>query len=574
MSFFSTTLLYMECSQKAPEVPDFKLMEHQSQVIDYFLKSPHRGMILYHGLGAGKTVTSLTFALEYLKSISNPSEHRVWILTPGSLRFNFIREYCRFYGLTKYSDRFSFLSYNYSKLKNYIDRYNFDNSIIIVDEFHNLINGARNGSINYVMIYKKIMYAKNAKILLLSGTPLIYYPYEISLAYNLVKEDAFPIDPREFSKLCRIEKNKLIIPKKKQFKESMTNVLSYIPNLGLEHYPKVINGKATKVMLTKYQVPYYIQRRLKEIRMAFGDSKAPKEVNIFRADFQSKQMSPSKYIAFSMILSRQVGNFCYPKIYQENLMSTNFWDRQAVPDDDEIIDIKLSQLKTKYSPKFYILLKRIQELEGKHLVYTQFLNRHGVKLLQQLMKLAGITSLAYTGNLGTDEERNFVLDSYNAPDNLNGEKVKVLCTTAAGTQGLTTKETNYVHILEPHRSEMFIQQLIGRAVRYQSHERIKDQRNFVKVYRYYTILPKDLDPVSIDHKIKKDGKTKTQTITFDDKESADLMIKKKADQTHRAILPLLQIMKETAIDCEENYGKKCYVSSKSQRSKSQRSKKN
>jgi len=539
--------IYMECSKKRPLVSNFKLRKHQTNVVNHFLDSEYRGMIFYHGLGAGKTVTSLSFALDYLKSVPNPSEYRIWIITPGSIRWNFVSEYCKFFGMTKYSSQFSFLSYNYSKLFKYIDNYNFDNSIIIVDEFHNLINGARNASKNYVELYKKILYAKNSKVLLLSGTPLIYYPYEISLTYNLVKENAFPIDPREFKKICRIQDDRLIIPKKRQFKEVLSGVLSYVPNLGKEFYPEVINMPDTKVKITSYQLPYYMRRRLKEIRIAFPEG-SKTEVNIL-SDYKKKSMSPAKFLAFSMLLSRQVANFCYPPEYQENLISSKSTERADVPDDKELI-IDLKKLKTKYSPKFYFILKRIQQLEGKHLVYTQFLNRHGVKLLQQLLLLAGIQSLSYTGNLGNDEERSRVLTTFNASNNINGQKFKVMLTTSAGTQGLTMLDTNYVHILEPHRSEMFIHQLIGRAVRYRSHDRIKNIRNFVRVYRYYAILPDtDFDRLTI-------GEMK-----FDEKDSADIMIKRKADKSFKAMQPLLKMMKETSIDCEENFEEgKCFKS--------------
>ena len=533
----------MQCPQEGPMIKNLKLRQYQKDVIKYFLKSKHKGMIFYHGLGAGKTITSLSFAIDY---INQYPKYKILIITPGSLRFNFIREYCNHIGQPKYYDKFQFISYNYTRLAKNLEDVDFDNSVIIIDEFHNVINGARNMSTNYVKLYHKLFYAKNSKIILLSGTPLIYYPYELSLMYNLVKEDVFPLDVEKFSKLCKIQDGKLVIPNRKQFKQNLTGVLSYIKNLGAEFYPNVINMPDTYVTITKHQLPYYVRQRIKEIKIGIPDKKLASSVNIISKSAMAghQKMHPAIYLAFSMLLSRQVANFSYPKKIQDQLLSTKKKTRAKAPPDHSI-DLNFKKLKTEYSPKFYILIKRIKKLEGKHLVYTQYLNRYGVKLLRHIMDERNITSLSYTGNLGNDQERNFVLDSFNASDNLNGEKIKVLLTTSAGTQGLTLTETNYVHILEPHRSEMFIQQLIGRAVRFKSHERIKKKRSFVKIFRYYNKLPKN---VSMEYKGN----------VLKDKESADVMIQKKSEIKHKAILPLLDIMKETAIDCQENYKKNCF----------------
>ena len=50
------------------------------------VNTPYRGLLLFHGLGAGKTCSSIAIA-EGLKSTK-----RVVILTPASLRLNYIKE--------------------------------------------------------------------------------------------------------------------------------------------------------------------------------------------------------------------------------------------------------------------------------------------------------------------------------------------------------------------------------------------------------------------------------------------------------------------------------------------------
>ena len=66
---------------------DFSLLTHQKIVRDYINHySPYRGLLLYHGLGSGKTCSSIAIA-EGLKS-----EKQVWIMTPASLEMNYVEE--------------------------------------------------------------------------------------------------------------------------------------------------------------------------------------------------------------------------------------------------------------------------------------------------------------------------------------------------------------------------------------------------------------------------------------------------------------------------------------------------
>ena len=65
----------------------FSLLTHQKLVRDYLnVQTPYRGLLLYHGLGSGKTCSSIAIA-EGLKS-TRP----IIVMTPASLRMNYIQE--------------------------------------------------------------------------------------------------------------------------------------------------------------------------------------------------------------------------------------------------------------------------------------------------------------------------------------------------------------------------------------------------------------------------------------------------------------------------------------------------
>ena len=62
----------------------FEPMAHQKIVRDYIsLYTPYRGLLLYHGLGSGKTCSSIAIA-EGLKTLK-----QVIVMTPASLRTNY-----------------------------------------------------------------------------------------------------------------------------------------------------------------------------------------------------------------------------------------------------------------------------------------------------------------------------------------------------------------------------------------------------------------------------------------------------------------------------------------------------
>jgi hypothetical protein len=86
-------------------------------------------------------------------------------------------------------NRYTFISYNglSPNLIKQLGPSPFDNAFIIIDEVHNFISRVVNGSKLARTIYSYLMDAKNTKIILLSGTPMINNPYEIATLINLIR---------------------------------------------------------------------------------------------------------------------------------------------------------------------------------------------------------------------------------------------------------------------------------------------------------------------------------------------------------------------------------------------------
>ena len=184
-------------SNGVPLIPNkkiFKPFKYQNFVRDYMQElSPYRGILLYHGLGSGKTCTAINIS-ENLKDKRN-----IIVMLPASLRSNFIEDGLKFCGDKKYKhldqlikQKYSFISYNASNTIDQIEKISsFDNKTVIVDEIHNLVSmmvsSIRGQSKQGEYIYKTLMEAHDLKIIALSGTPIINQPFEIAILFNILR---------------------------------------------------------------------------------------------------------------------------------------------------------------------------------------------------------------------------------------------------------------------------------------------------------------------------------------------------------------------------------------------------
>jgi hypothetical protein len=261
----------ISCDSIGKENSDFSPLTHQKIVRDYMnLYTPYRGLLLYHGLGSGKTCTSIAIA-EGMKEAK-----RVIIMTPASLRTNYMEELKKcgdlLYKKNQYwewissSEAFPAISsvlnlpmefiqrkkgawfINIKKKSNYNDlsstdkksldeqldemirnkyifiNYNglrtkrleeltsgftknlFDHSIIIIDEAHNLVSrivnkikkekpiaesdrGEKEHAPKFLStkLYEYLLSAQDSRVVLLTGTPVINYPNEFGILFNILR---------------------------------------------------------------------------------------------------------------------------------------------------------------------------------------------------------------------------------------------------------------------------------------------------------------------------------------------------------------------------------------------------
>ena len=81
-----------------------------------------------------------------------------------------------------------------------------------------------------------------------------------------------------------------------------------------------------------------------------------------------------------------------------------------------------------------------------------------------------------------EEKRNKIIDNY------NDRKIDVLLITSAGSESLDLKNTRSIHIMEPHWNESKINQIIGRAIRYNSHSNLPESERIVEIVKWISVF--------------------------------------------------------------------------------------
>ena len=244
----------LECAE-VTECQKMELFSHQKLVRDFLqINSPYRGLLLYHGLGVGKTCASISIA----EGFKQDKFRKIYILLNKSLKQNFKLELMKcgddyyrlnnhwvfieatksspeYYDLVKFGipnklivknnggwlidfskkpnyeslssrqaeqlkeqieamidSRYEFIhmnGLNAAKLKKMREDKILDNSLLIIDEVHNLTNGmAKDGpGVRAKYLEKIIMEANNLKLVFLSGTPMINNLFEAGKLFNLLR---------------------------------------------------------------------------------------------------------------------------------------------------------------------------------------------------------------------------------------------------------------------------------------------------------------------------------------------------------------------------------------------------
>ncbi len=196
-----------------------------SQYLSY--RTPYRSIMLYYGVGVGKTCTAITLTEALLSTkIMDTTEPHIWVIMPQALEENFSKEifnydfktfkellnqctgdnYIKLLNIYENAfnndknkkdniniknllkKRYEIFTYD-SFMKHINEKYNdkiVENKVIIIDEAHNIRSTNNKEKGTYSTLKKILEKGNNNRLILLSATPMYNEPRDILDLFNLM----------------------------------------------------------------------------------------------------------------------------------------------------------------------------------------------------------------------------------------------------------------------------------------------------------------------------------------------------------------------------------------------------
>jgi superfamily II DNA or RNA helicase len=471
-------------------------------------KTPYKGVLLYHRIGAGKTCAGIQIAENWKKYkkiilvapasltgnfykelrsgctgneyITKDEREKLKVLDPRSKMANEIiaktkeriNEYYEIYSYHKYAEL-----YTTKKLS-------LKNKLLIIDEVHNIVS--EDGT--FYNIFKESIDKSpdDCRIVIMSATPIFDKPSELGMTINLLKpNNELPL-PNDFNKIFINKKEidgnivyKLINEDK--LSKYIQGYVSYYQGAPAFLFPKT-NIKYVKCRMSKFQSDAYKSFIEQEKKGLFTQSDILK--------------LPSSFL----LGGRMISNIAYPnkKIGEKGIDS---------------LTKKYSSFDNlkRYSIKFYKILKKVDRCSGPVFFYTNFKEHGGLEDFKRIIEFHGYTNIldqnessgkkkyAIWSGDENNKEKDLIRELFNSKDNEDGSKIKIILGSPAIKEGVSLLRVRQVHILEPYWNMSRIDQVIGRAVRFCSHKDLKKDDRLVSIYIYIAI--DDTNEISIDQHI-------------------------------------------------------------------------
>ena len=447
---------------------EIKAQQHQKSAVKKLNES--KSLIAYHGLGSGKTLTSI------IAGEKTPGTKMV--LAPASLLHNYRKELHKFnvpdtdYKLVSY-ERFR------RNPDHFVDKYK--PSMIIADEFHRTKDPD-----TLIGDTIRTVRPKVKKFIGLTGSIAQNHPSEIGdLVYNATGKPILGRNKQEFKQqfirdkvvkpnlLGRLLGNKPgSIEEAKHLDKFKKATEPYVHTFSgdaeyAKHIPEV-KEEVRRVMMNDEQEKYY--------DYAFGKTPAWVKYKI------KHNLPPGKRESVNLnaflIGARQTSNSIEP-----------YGGSVHTPKMDAVLHDIEHGIKT--------------DKNFKATVYSNFLDA-GLNPLSRRLKKHNIPYGMFTGQQ-TNADRNQMVHDYNKG------KLKALLISPAGGEGLDLKGTKFMGILDQSWNPEKTRQAIGRAARFKSHESLPENERKLKVVQYLS------EPqLGLIGKVKKFFKPDTHAVGVDE----------------------------------------------------------
>jgi hypothetical protein len=476
----------------------FRLQAQQLLLQNFVKTNPNWSrLVLYHGIGSGKTCTAITLAEQYLRM--DPNNTKVHVVLPARLKTNFLDELISPCGMEAYISHEDFTMYNdpnvsatakktikteftkkidahynimsfeklkkqacdASDLKSWCHTFTKDR-MIIIDEVHNLINTTYKSQVLQDVLRRHSVPSKS------KGMNTLIFRYLSTYAHpscKLVFMTATPIfdNISQLRELAMGVKPNAVLNEESSLKtiiDVLRGYVSYFPGTSANAYPSV--------SYTTHDIPVTPTQKEEIIRVRQEDD-----------DDDQKEAYMSK--------QRQIAIACVPG---------------NAPIKDNMATVT-SDLK-KWAPKVHMLSEIIKDGKGKHIVFSNFVQT-GISVVQAALEKQGWVNYfedpskkrqphkvfaVWDGSM-KDNEKQIIKSIVNSKANIDGKTIKVILGSPSIKEGVSFKHIQHLHLLDPVWNQSAKTQVEGRAIRFCSHVDIvaddMDLRRHVEVHQYKSV---------------------------------------------------------------------------------------
>lgn len=443
------------------------LREHQHLIVRALL-SEQPNLLFIAGTGSGKTISAIVSGVCL---ITNGHVDGVIVVTPTGVHEQFAQEVRRLVP-PQYTHTFQMHTHHKFFNENTDFKKVLRHKLLVVDETHALATHiARDRKTGEIIKGKMAYYATCAaqhaeRVLLLTATPVKNTPTEMFNLLCMIQQKPFDTFYRKharyrqyldklFREFLRTGNEYLLQRRRKQNQmvQTYTNIVRpYIKfaTCSREGFPTT-NEKVVRLTMDSKYLELYNRVEQEKVEETFKDVLDRDQHN-----------SENAGVPLQLLFDPNKASCFFSKV------------RVAV---NGITEFVTSQ-KIKYA------LDTVQWCHHKKrrcLVYSNFLNG-GLSLIARELNNLNIPYLQITGSVNTIERRDYV-------NMFNEDTVRVLLISAAGSEGLDLKCVRDVIILEPHFHDVRIEQVIGRAVRYLSHDALPPKDRNVTIHRLLLCKP-------------------------------------------------------------------------------------
>lgn len=328
-----------------------------SQFVSY--NSPFKDILIYHGLGAGKTVSAINI---YNVLFNYTPKWNVFLLIKASLKNDpWLKDLKNWLNNSEQMmQNIYFVSYDAPNAdEQFLNAFKkvdaSKNNLFIFDEAHNFIRNVysnkttkkgKRAQVIYDTIIQEKKETGNARVILLSATPAINQPYEIGLLFNLLRPNTFPDNEAEFNQtyISSTGFRSINEETKNMFQRRILGLTSYYIGATPDKFADKIVHYRELVMS-----PYF-----EKVYQYFEEIEEKREMNKlkFRGRVSEDEMATYK------TYTRQSSNFVFP-----NINNKIYGEKRPRPGDYKIFDKDETKiLEGKQSQEIQQLRKDKKEL--------------------------------------------------------------------------------------------------------------------------------------------------------------------------------------------------------------------